>query len=88
QALPSGVARNFLAWILRLLRLVAADFFMTVPPVGYKDRLQKSTVIDPDAKIPYQMVPMAIGDHYVPCWAHKKRRSAATSAVSKIPSQR
>lgn len=48
QALPSGVARNLRAWILRLLRLVAADLFMTVPPVGYKGRLRNIQVTSKD----------------------------------------
>lgn len=30
QACPSGVAKNLRAWILRLLRLVAAEFFAMI----------------------------------------------------------
>ena len=52
QALPSGVARNLRAWILRLLRLVAADLFMIVPPewlpVVYKGRLRNIQVTSKD----------------------------------------
>lgn len=64
------------------------DCLQVGPPLGHKGRLQKIAVTNPDAKIPYQMVPKAIDDHYVPCWAHKERRSTATPAVSMIPSQR
>lgn len=55
------------------------------PPLGHKGRLQKIAVTNPDAEIPYQMVPKAIGDHYVPCWVHNERRSVATSADSFSP---
>lgn len=63
------------------------DCLQVGPPLGHKGRLQKIAVTNPDAKIPYQMVPKAISDLYVPCWAHKERRSVATSAIDMIPSR-
>lgn len=82
--LPSGVARNLRACIFRLLRFVAAcelAFDMLSPPLN----MPAFNVQQRDSTTKVTMVQI-IDDHYVPCWAHKKRRRVALPQ-GVIPSQ-